>query len=105
MPYSNIKNSPQLEDLFKLKNRSALIIGGAGLLGSEICDAFAELNAKILIASRDTSKGKELINNLKIKYPNLEAYSLKVDITDNKSIDSLMSVSYTHLTLPTIYSV
>ena len=91
MPYSNIKKSPQLEDLFKLKNRSALIIGGAGLLGSEICDAFAELNAKILIASRDTSKGKELIDNLKIKHPNLEAYSLKVDITDNKSIDSLMS--------------
>ena len=91
MPYSNIKKSPQLEDLFTLKNRTALIIGGAGLLGSEICDAFAELNAKILIASRDTSKGLELINKLKTKYPNLEAHSLKVDITKNKSIESLMS--------------
>ena len=89
MPYSNIKDSPKLENLFSLKNRTALIIGGAGLLGSEICDAFIEHKATIFIASRNQKKGSELIEKLKVKYPDLNAHSLKVDITDNKSINTM----------------
>ncbi len=89
MPYSNIKESPKLENLFSLKNRTALIIGGAGLLGSEICDAFIEHKATIFIASRNQKKGSELIEKLKVKYPDLNAHSLKVDITDNKSINTM----------------
>ena len=102
MPYSNIKKSPQLEDLFTLQNKSALIIGGAGLLGSEICDAFAELNAQIIIASRNSEKGMELIEKLRLKYPDLKAHSLKVDITKNQSIKSLMKVSSSN---PVIFSL
>ena len=90
MPYSNIKESPKLKSLFSLKNRTALIIGGAGLLGSEICDAFVEHEASIFIASRNQQKGLEIIEKLKSKYPDLNAYSLKVDITDNKSINTMI---------------
>ena len=68
MPYSNIKESPKLENLFSLKNRTALIIGGAGLLGSEICDAFIEHKATIFIASRNQKKGSELIEKLKDRF-------------------------------------
>lgn len=49
-----------LKDLFSLKNRTALVTGGAGFLGSAICETLAELGANIVIASRDDEKCKNV---------------------------------------------
>src|SRR5437868_6781982 len=53
MQYSNPESAPRLADLFSLKGRTALIVGGFGLLGGQISYAFAELGAEIIIASRN----------------------------------------------------
>lgn len=45
-----------LRDLLSLKNRTALVTGGAGYLGMAICEALAELGANVVIASRDREK-------------------------------------------------
>ena len=48
------------KNLFSLKNRSSLIIGGAGLLGSEMSYALAELDSNLVIASRNKDKCKNI---------------------------------------------
>lgn len=63
---STTDTSPSLEQLFSLKGRSALVTGGAGLLGSQISAVLAELGAAVTVASRDGDKcvayASELVN-------------------------------------------
>jgi NAD(P)-dependent dehydrogenase (short-subunit alcohol dehydrogenase family) len=56
--------SATLKDLFSLKNRTALVSGGAGYLGSAMCEALAELGANVVIASRDHLKCNRAANAL-----------------------------------------
>ena len=76
-------------DLFSLKGRTALVVGGAGLLGGEISAAFAELGAELLIASRDAKKcaayGAKLAADFGVK-----THALEVDITDPESIRAMV---------------
>ena len=60
MPYSNPEAAPKLSDMLSLKGKTALVVGGAGLLGGEISHAFAELGAELFIASRDIEKCQAL---------------------------------------------
>ena len=89
MQYSNPENSPSIKTLFSLKNRSSLIIGGAGLLGSEMSYALAELDSNLVIASRNKDKCKNICEKIALKYPNISANYHEVDITNLKSIEKL----------------
>lgn len=91
MSYSNPESAPQLADLFSLKGRTALVIGGAGLLGGQISHAFAELGAELLIASRDGAKTQAFADGIARKYPGAKVHALTVDITDPASIRALMA--------------
>lgn len=76
-----------LYDLFNLKNKTALITGGAGYLGSEITDALAELGANIIIASRNKERILEKCQTLEKKYKGkIKTYAVPVDVTDKTSI-------------------
>lgn len=91
MQYFNPENSPQLSELFSLKGRTALVIGGSGLLGGQISYAFAELGAEIIIASRDEVACKAFINGLQKKYKEVNAHAFGVDITNPSSINDLIA--------------
>ncbi|MTI11393.1 SDR family NAD(P)-dependent oxidoreductase [Curvivirga aplysinae] len=91
MPYSTPENSPSLNNLFSLEGKDALVIGGAGLLGGEISYAFAELGARVFIASRDVEKCRDFAATLRNKHPNCEVHCYKVDISDKVSILNLMT--------------
>lgn len=91
MPYSNPESAPRLADLFSLKGRSALVIGGSGLLGGQISYAFAELGAEVIIASRNEARTGQFVDTLKQQFPGLSAHALSVDITDPASIQSLIA--------------
>ena len=58
-------------DLLSLKYRNSLVIGGAGLLGSQITEVFAEFGSNIIIASRNVDKGLSFVNHIKNKYKDL----------------------------------
>lgn len=45
-----------LKDLLSLKNRTALVTGGAGYLGMAICEVLVELGANVVVASRNHEK-------------------------------------------------
>lgn len=48
--------SKTLSELMSLDGRTALVSGGAGYLGIEMCRTLAELGANVVIASRDPAK-------------------------------------------------
>lgn len=52
-------------DKFKLKDKNAVVVGGVGLIGSEVVAALAQAGAKVIIADLNKIKGKKLSNNLR----------------------------------------
>lgn len=70
---------------FSLKNKTAFVSGGVGLLGTEVAKAFAEAGAKTVILDINPDKGEDLINNLLSK--KLTVYYEHFDITDLGNID------------------
>lgn len=88
-PYSSPENAPSVFELFSLKGRSALVVGGAGLLGGEISFALAELGADLTIASRDKSRCQTFANKIRNKIPNARVQGSSVDVADTESIQRL----------------
>ena len=89
MPYLKPHEAPKLSELFTLKGRNVLIVGGSGLLGSEISFAFAEMGANICIANRNQEKTNEFINTLKLSFPTAVVHGIETDITSAASLESL----------------
>ena len=75
-----------------IKNKVIVVIGGAGLIGKEICKAVAEKNAITIIADqkiKDANKiAKSICKSGKI------ARALKVDITKPFSVQALIKKIY-----------
>lgn len=90
MQYSNPESAPRLADLFSLKGRTALVVGGSGLLGGEISYAFAELGAEVIVASRNEARCGEFVSTLRQQFPGVTAHALGVDITSPASINTLL---------------
>ncbi|MCK6451160.1 MAG: SDR family oxidoreductase [Alphaproteobacteria bacterium] len=86
MSYVDPARSPRLAELLSLEGRAALIIGGAGLLGSEISFALAELGAAVVLAGRDGEKCRRRAAELVAAVPAARAHALAIDITRPESI-------------------
>ncbi len=76
-------------ELFSLKGRTVLVVGGAGLLGGEISSAFAELGAELVIASRDAKKCAAFGERLRDEF-GAKTHALEVDITQPDSIRAMV---------------
>lgn len=57
-----------LRDLFSLEGRTALVTGGAGYLGTAMCETLAELGANVVIASRDEEKCVQAASDLQAAF-------------------------------------
>jgi len=90
MPYSAPDQSPSVSQLLSLAGRDALVVGGAGLLGGEITYAFAELGARVFVASRDLEKCRAFIDGVVSRFPQAKLVPLSVDITDKNSIVTML---------------
>ena len=80
-----ITPSPPLSALLSLSDRRALVIGGAGLLGSQISEALAELGASVVVASRDLDKCRGFVEDLSARHPGDHA-ALTLDMMDAASV-------------------
>ncbi len=89
MPSSEQGDSQSLKNLFSLKGKTSLIIGGAGYLGKEISLALAELGSNVIIASRDIEKNHQFAKSLISKFDAIEVTPMQVDITDDHSVNQL----------------
>jgi NAD(P)-dependent dehydrogenase (short-subunit alcohol dehydrogenase family) len=72
-------------EMFSLKDRVALVTGGAGLYGRQIVESLAEAGARTIMASRDLSKLQKTADDFAQKgLKNIQAKSL--DQSDESSI-------------------
>lgn len=78
-----------LTDLFCLKGRTAVVTGGAGYLGTAICEALAELDANVIVASRDFAKCEQRCEDLAKSVGGAgKLIPLELDVLSHDSIDS-----------------
>lgn len=72
---------------FDLTGRSALVSGGAGLLGTEFCLALASAGAQVVVADIEISKATDTVSSIKEKFPESRVMAVALDVTDSPSID------------------
>ena len=82
--------SRSVKELFSLKKKSSLIIGGAGYLGKAMSTTLLELGSNVIIASRNKTIGEKVVKDLKKRGFKKVDFHV-VDITDKQSLEELKS--------------
>ena len=79
-----------------LTNKTILVAGGAGYLGSSLCKAILSNNGNLSIADIDEKKINILLDSLQIEYPKAKILSVKMDIKDENSILEFVNKTHQH---------
>jgi len=74
---------------FQLKDKIAVVTGGAGLIGTAICHTLSEAGAKVYIGEINRDKGEKVTNEIKEK--GLLAEFIELDITSEDKIKNAIS--------------
>ena len=72
--------------MFDLTNKTILVAGGAGYLGSKLCEAILLHNGNICIADINVEKINSLKDSLTQKFPDSKIFSTMLDIKNENSI-------------------
>lgn len=72
--------------MFKLKDKVALVAGGAGYLGSRVSEGLAESGANVLIADLALDRAQALAEEINRAYPKNPAKALAMDVGSEESI-------------------
>ena len=79
-----------------LTNKTILVAGGAGYLGSSLCKAILLNNGNLSIADIDDKKINILFESLQAEHPNAKILSVKLDIKNESSITECVNTTYEH---------
>ena len=77
--------------LFDLSGRTAIVSGGAGLLGAEFCTTLAEAGASVVIADIDSGAAFKVAEELRRK--GFQAISHETDVTSEISVRELIKMA------------
>lgn len=77
-----------MSDLFRIENKIAVIIGGAGGIGSAMSKALAQYGAKIVIADLNASAAGQIAADIRSEFGS-EVKSFGFDISDEESVIGL----------------
>ena len=81
------------EPEFSLKGKIILVTGAGGLIGREVCDAYAAYGATMIVT--DNQPGETLdgqIETLKSRYPGRDLCAVGADITSDESVEKLFHI-------------
>jgi NAD(P)-dependent dehydrogenase (short-subunit alcohol dehydrogenase family) len=81
-----------MEDIFSLKGKNAVVIGGAGGLGEAIVEGLSQYGANIIIASRKLEALEKVAADISAKTGG-EITPMTVDVTSEESMAKLVSDS------------
>ena len=77
--------------LFDLHERTAIITGGAGLLGTQFCQTLAMAGANVIVADRNGNGANLLANQL--RQEGCQAWGVETNITDPISVAKMISIA------------
>ena len=72
-----------------LNGKTVAVSGATGGLGVWVCDYLAYLGANLICLDRNVDKSNKLINNLKVKYPSLNAKHITLDLENMNRVKSV----------------
>ncbi|MBN2418436.1 MAG: glucose 1-dehydrogenase [Deltaproteobacteria bacterium] len=78
-----------MEDIFSLKGKNAVVLGGAGGLGEAIAEGLSQYGANLIIASRKLDALEKAAIDIKAKTGG-EVTPMIVDVTDERSMAKLV---------------
>jgi NAD(P)-dependent dehydrogenase (short-subunit alcohol dehydrogenase family) len=78
-----------LQNLFGFDGRIAVVIGGTGVLGGELCNGLAQAGATVVVAGRSAERGKERVTA--IEKLGGKATFAEVDAGDRASMQALLA--------------
>lgn len=78
-----------LEKLFGFDDRVAVVIGGTGVLGGELCSGLANAGATVVVAGRSEERGQERV--AKITAAGGNATFAPVDTVNRESVQTLLA--------------
>lgn len=81
-------------DLFRLKDKVAVITGGGRGLGQQIAEAYVEAGAKVVLCSRRVENCKQVKEQLEAKGG--EALALQLDVTNPDSVADVVQKALDH---------
>lgn len=78
-----------LESLFSLKGKTAVVIGGTGVLCGEMAQAMALAGAEVVLVGRNPEKANERLNAIAAEGG--KGYFVAADVASKEGIESLLS--------------
>lgn len=85
-----MKIEKYLEDYKELKNKTILITGAAGGIGSQVADHFAYLGANLIFANRNIEKAEKLAAQIKEKYQDVSIKIMPLDLCLTESVTAFL---------------
>lgn len=86
--------SDYLRKLFSLEGKVAVVIGGTGVLGGELCTGLAQAGARVVVAGRSAERGRERV--AAIEELGGTATFIEVEASDRDSVKSLLAHTLDH---------
>jgi len=79
-----------IKKLFDLSDKTIILTGAAGFLGSVYADGLSQVGANVVLCDVNFNGCKKIENQIRKKYA-VEPLSIKLDITNSQSIKNLIS--------------
>ena len=81
-----------IQELFDFKNKTIVISGAAGAIGSQASRFLASLGANIVLADLDEEKVKQVAADIEKESGNA-TLGMKIDLSDEKQIEKLVQAT------------
>lgn len=81
----------QYQNLFKLDNKIAVVTGGAGILGSEFCNALCDLGATVACLDVHEESLQKIVKELQAKHGNHKISGFHCDISEGNSVNQAVT--------------
>jgi NAD(P)-dependent dehydrogenase (short-subunit alcohol dehydrogenase family) len=84
-----VRQGVKVQELFDLKDYTAVVTGGSGHLGTFIAEGLVEAGANVYIAGRDVNKGRRTAKNLQNRNRS-KVRSIYVDVRSSASVSECL---------------